>query len=71
MKKKLPKVCWIVSAVLVVAFVIKTIVDYTQYSADFNSAPFSVWILVNALYFIIPAIIVFVIGFIVKKKQKA
>lgn len=71
MKKKLPIVCGIVSAVFVVTFVIKTIVDYTQYSANLNSAPFSVWILVNALYFIIPATIVFVIGCIMKKKQKA
>jgi hypothetical protein len=69
MKKKVPMVCIIVSAILVVAFVIKSIVDYTQYSAILNSAPFSVWVLVNALYLVIPAIVVFVIGFIVKKKQ--
>lgn len=69
--KKLPMTCYIVSTVLVIVFVIKSIVDYTQYLADFNSAPFSVWLLMNALYFIVPAIIVFVIGFIAKKKQKA
>ena len=48
--------------------VIKSIVDYNQYSTTLNSAPFYVWILVNALYFIIPAIVMSVIGFI-KKKQ--
>ena len=69
MKKILPIVCNIISAILVIAFVIKSIVDYTQYSTTFNSAPFSTWLLVNALYLIIPAIIVFVIGFIVKKKH--
>lgn len=69
MKKKIPIVCNIVSVILLIAFVIKSIVDYTQYNTTLNSAPFSVWIGVNALYLIIPAIIVFVLGFIVNKKQ--
>jgi len=69
MKKKVPMICNIVSSVLIIAFVIKSIVDYTQYSTSLNSAPFSVWVLVNVLYLVIPAIVVFIIGFIVKKKQ--
>ena len=68
MKSKLPMMCNVVSAILVVAFVIKCIVDYSQYSSSFNSAPFRVWVLVNALYLIIPAIIVLAIGFVAKKK---
>ena len=69
MKKKIPMICILVSLVLVIVFVIKSIADYNQYSTTLNSAPFSVWILVNALYLIIPAIVMFVIGFIMKKKQ--
>lgn len=68
MKKKLPIVCNIVSAVLVIAFVIKSIVDYTQYLTTLNSAPFYAWLLINALHLIIPAIIVFVVGFIVNNQ---
>ena len=70
MKKILPIICYIASAALVAAFIIKSIVDYTQYSATLNSAPFYVWVLVNALYLIIPAIIVFVAGFIVKRRLR-
>lgn len=69
MKNKLPKICKIVSAVLAVAFVIKSIVDYSRYSSTLNSAPFYVWVLVNALYLIIPAIVILVIGIIVKNKH--
>lgn len=69
MKKNVPMICNIISIILVIAFVIKSIVDYSQYSATLNSAPFYVWVLVNALYLIIPAILVFVVGCIVKKKQ--
>lgn len=32
-------------------------------------APFSTWLLANALYFIIPAIAMFIIGMIIKKKM--
>ena len=66
-KKTVPWICSIISAVLVTVFVAKSIADYTQYTDSLNSAPFSVWLLVNALYLIVPAIIVFVIGFTVKK----
>lgn len=69
MKKNIPIICNIVSAILVIAFIVKCIVDYFQYDKIVNSAPFSAQMLVNALYFIIPAIIVFVVCIIVKKKQ--
>ena len=69
MKQKVPMICNIVSLILLIVFVIKSIVDYTQYSTSLNSAPFYLWVLVNALFLVIPAIILFVIGFVVKKKQ--
>lgn len=69
MKQKVPMICNIVSLILLIVFVIKSIVDYTQYLTSLNSAPFYLWVLVNALFLVIPAIILFVIGFVVKKKQ--
>ena len=69
MKNKLPKSCYIVSAVLAAAFVIKSIVEYTQYCVTQNSAPFYSWVLVNALYLLIPAFVVLMIGIIVKGKH--
>ena len=69
MKNNIPKICYIVSAVLAAVFVIRSIVDYSQYSTALNSAPFYVWVLVDALYFLIPVIVVLVIGFITKKER--
>ena len=69
MKKKVPMICNIVSVVLVIAFIVKNVVDYSKYTSTLNSAPFYVWILANALYFIIPAIILFAVGAIIKKNQ--
>ena len=70
MKQKVPMICNIVSLILLIVFVIKSIVDYTQYSTSLNSAPFYLWVLVNALFLVIPAIILFVIGFVVRRNSK-
>lgn len=50
MKQKVPMICNIVSLILLIVFVIKSIVDYTQYSTSLNSAPFYLWVLVNAVF---------------------
>ena len=69
MKKNITMICNIISAVLVIAFIVKSIINYFQYDKIINSAPFSAQVLVNALYLLIPAIIVFIEGIIVKKKS--
>lgn len=62
-------ICYMISVLLMIAFFVKSVVDYVQYSSSLNSAPFYIWIVVNAIYFIVPAMIVFVIGIIMKKRQ--
>lgn len=68
--KKISMICNIISILLVIAFMIKTVADYTQYTTTFSSAPFSLWIGVNALFMMLPAIIVFAVGFIFKTRQR-
>lgn len=69
MKNKTSKWCNVISLVLVVCFIIKTIFDYGKYSSTLNSAPFYLWILVNALYFVLPALIIFIAGIMRKRKK--
>jgi len=69
-KLNITKMCNVISIILMICFIVKTIIDYTQYSSTFSSAPFYVWIIANALYFILPAIIVFIVGIIIKMKNK-
>ena len=64
------KICYGLSVILFIGFMINTIIDYGRYNSTLNSAPFYLQIIVNAICFIIPAIIVFVVGFIIKKKSK-
>lgn len=64
-------VCYTLSVLLFLGFIINTIVDYSRYNSTLNSAPFYLWVLVNILFFIVPAIIVFIVGLVIKIKQKA
>lgn len=64
------KNCYIASLILVLVFVIRVILDYINYDALINSAPFSVFILVEAINFILPAILLFIAGFIIGKIKK-
>lgn len=64
------KICYGISILLALVFIVKTAADYARYSSTLNSAPFYVWILVNVVYFILPALIAFVAGVILKKKTK-
>ena len=56
------------SALIALGFVINLVVDYQQYQTSFTSAPFWVWIVTDALIWLIPAAIAAVAGFVAKKK---
>ena len=69
-KKKIIKFCKIIPIVLLVCFAISVTTGYARYSSTLNSAPFSVWVLVDAIYFIVPALLLFVVGMILRKGWK-
>ena len=51
-----------------VGFCIHVIVDWCQYSSTLNSAPFWIWVLSDALLWLLPATVACVAGFVAKKK---
>lgn len=57
-KKIISTVFFAVSGTLLAGFAAKTGADYVRYTRSINSAPFILWIAVNALCFITPAVIV-------------
>ena len=56
------------SALMVLGFVVHLLVDYCRYQKTFTSAPFWIWILVDALVWLIPALLAFLAGLIAKRK---
>ncbi|MBR0461398.1 MAG: hypothetical protein IJJ00_01625 [Erysipelotrichaceae bacterium] len=68
-RKAIKKTLRIAAAILMLIFIIKTALDYPQYLKSFGSAPFSVWIMMYALYFLLPSAILFIISLCIKKKN--
>lgn len=67
-KTMLIKICNLISAILVACFFVNTLIDYTRYSIA-DSAPFSLTIMLNALIFLLPAVIIFIVGIVLKRKK--
>lgn len=57
-----------VSVLLVLGFAIHTIVDACRYDSMLTSFPFYVFVIVHAVEYLVPSIIVFIVALIVKKK---
>ena len=56
------------SVLMVMGCLIHICIDYQKYKMSFTSAPFWVWIVADALLWLIPAAIAAVAGFVAKKK---
>ena len=58
------------SALMVLGFMVNIIIDYQRYKVSFTSAPFWLWICVDALVWLIPALLAFIAGCVAKKKLR-
>lgn len=56
------------AAFMVLGFCVHVIVDWYQYSSTLNSAPFWVWVVSDALLWLLPALAAFFAGYVAKKK---
>ena len=56
------------AALMVLGYAINLYVDYQQYKVSFTSAPFWLWMMVDAVIWLIPALIAVVAGFVAKRK---
>ena len=67
-KIMLVKICNLISVILAACFFLNTLIDYIRYSIA-DSAPFSLTIMLNALVFLLPAVIIFIVGIVLKRKK--
>ncbi len=68
MKKNVLRIMYILIVLLLITFCVKSVLDYMKYT-ELNSAPFYVFILVNAIVYIAPAIMIFVVAKIISRKK--
>ena len=64
------KLLWGASVLMVLGFLVNIIIDYQRYKVSFTSAPFWLWICVDALVWLIPALLAFIAGCVAKKKLR-
>ena len=57
-----------ISALLVLGFAVHTIVDAVRYDSMLTSFPFYAFIIAHAVEYLVPALIICVVGLICKKK---
>lgn len=61
-KENIIKVLYAISISLIIVFLIILAIDYSKYDTYTNSAPFSTFIIIRTLEFIVPSIILFLIA---------
>lgn len=67
-KENIYKFLYLISILLIVGAIIRLFVDYIKYDDINNSAPFYILIIERIFEFILPSIILFIVGKIMKKK---
>ena len=67
-KENYYKFIWVLSALLLLGFAIRLGVDYYKYDPITTSAPFYACIIIRALEYLLPSIILFIVGIICKRK---
>lgn len=68
-KEKLIKICNIVAFIMALSFVLKLARDAIAYNTTLNSAPFYIWIIADAVYYLMPAAFLYLIGRLVKRAK--
>lgn len=69
-KENIYKFLYAVSIFLIIIFFIRLGIDYLNYDIYNNSAPFYAYIIERVVEFIVPSIILFIVGIFCKEKYK-
>ena len=68
-KTNVPRILYAISLILLCVFIVIVVIDYINYDAIVNSAPFSAFVLIRALEFLPPCLIFAVAAWICQRKR--
>ncbi len=68
-KENLYKILYIISIILLIVYIIILLLDYKNYNPYETSFPFYTTIIVRTVEFIVPSLLIFIVGVIIKKKK--
>ena len=61
-KDKLIKICNTVGFIFALSFLLQLLRDWNVYNTTLNSAPFRLWVVTDAVLYLLPAAFIFLIG---------
>lgn len=67
-KTEAGKLLYGAGGLMALGFLVHLAVDYYKYTTTINSAPFWLWVCVDAMIWLIPAAIAITAGYVAKKK---
>ena len=67
-KKNIYKIFFAAAVLLLILFAVLLIIDAVNYNRTLTSAPFWIFVMARAVEFILPCIVVFIIGLILKRR---
>lgn len=70
MKQRIYQILYIIAGLLCVWFVVTVIVDAINYDVNATSFPFFAFVAYRMYQYILPAFVVFILGYIIKKWLK-
>ena len=68
-KDKLIKICNTVGFIFALSFFLQLLRDWNVYNTTLNSAPFRLWVVTDAVLYLLPAAVMFLIGRVVKHQK--
>lgn len=69
MNRKIHKFLFIACIFLLAVFCIRLVIDYSNYNETF-SAPFSVYVGIRSIEFLLPAVILLIAGLILRRRNQ-
>ncbi len=69
-KTNIHRILYALSLILLCIFIIVVVIDYINYDAILNSAPFSAFVLIRALEFLLPCLVSAVAAWICQRKWR-
>ena len=69
-KENIYKFLYAISALLILGFVIRFGADIFKYDSYNDSAPLYAYAIIRVVEFIVPSVVVFIVGMIIKSKTK-
>ena len=66
---KKANILWGIGAILVLLFLVSVAMGWHTYTTTLNSAPFWIWVMVDGVCYLVPAVLLWAVGLLIRRKE--